>query len=665
MNKKTTLAVFFGIAMAAGCSLFNNDRHDNITGEAIVYQKETINDIDAIRTLFKKIENSTGKKTVDSVFVPLNELDILIDKTANKASLFYHVHPNAEIRTIAEKSEQEIAKLATDISLSRSIYEACTSVDVSKEDSDTQRLAKRILRDFKRAGVNKPDNVRMQIKKIQEELVKLSQEFSRNIREDVRSIKITPAELSGLPKDYIDVHKPAADGLITITTDYPDYIPFMQYANNDRKRLELYKVFRQRSYPKNKSVLKNILIKRYELATLLDYRNFAEYETETRMIKTASNAQAFIDKIAAIAEPRAKKDYEILLKRLQKTTPEAKKVGDWQKMYLSELVKQEQYQIDSKELREYFQSGNVRNGIINLVCTLFDVKIRPWDTPVWHKSVKAYEMFDGDRIIGRFYLDLYPRDNKYKHAAHFSMISGIKDCQVPVSTLVCNFTGENDDTALMEHDQVLTFLHEFGHMLHHLFSGNQRWIIFSGISTELDFLEAPSQMLEEWTWDADILKKFAKNHKGEVIPNQLVEKMVAAKDFGIGLDKKHQMFYAALSLNYYNCNPCNLDLTKTMQQLQNKYAPYDYVPDTYFYTSFGHLDGYSAMYYSYMWAEVIAKDMFSQFKQEGMLNPSIGKKYRNTILEPGGSKDAVDLVKDFLGRPYSFEPFARWLGGGK
>ena len=474
-----------------------------------------------------------------------------------------------------------------------------------------------------------------------------------------------PAELAGLPKDYINNHKPGADGLITITTDYPDYVPFMQYAENDHKRLELYKAFRQRSYPKNEAVLKDIITKRYQLARMLEYRNFAEYETETRMIKNATNAQEFIDKISAIAEPRAKQDYTILLKRLQKITPDATKVGDWQKNYLTELVKQENLKIDSKELRQYFQAGKVRNGIIDIACTLFNVKIRPWNTPVWHKNVKAYELLDGDEVIGRFFLDLYPRENKYKHAAHFTLVSGVKDHQLPISVLVCNFSGENDDTALMEHDQVETFLHEFGHMMHHLFSGNQRWILFSGISTELDFLEAPSQMLEEWTWNADILKKFAINRTGEIIPPQLVEKMVTAKDFGIGLDKKQQMFYAALSLDYYNCDPATLDLVRTMQALQKKYAPYEYVPDTYFFASFGHLDGYSAMYYSYMWAEVIAKDMFSQFEKAGMMNPVMGKEYRETILAPGGSKDAEDLIKDFLGRPYSFEPFAKWLEGRK
>jgi thimet oligopeptidase len=284
------------------------------------------------------------------------------------------------------------------------------------------------------------------------------------------------------------------------------------------------------------------------------------------------------------------------------------------------------------------------------------------NAPTWSPEVEAYEILDGDRLIGRFFLDMHPRADKYKHAAAFPIQSGVKGQRVPEAALVCNFSN-----GVLEHDQVETFFHEFGHLIHHLFGGDQRWVAVSGFNTEWDFVEAPSQLLEEWAWTYDSLRTFAKNDKGEVIPEALVNKMRAARDFGKGLWVAHQMFYASVSLNYYDTNPTGLDTTAKMKELQKKYSPFSYVDDTYFQLSFGHLDEYSAIYYTYMWSLVIAKDMFSEFEKKGVLDRSVAGRYRQFVLEPGGSRDAEDMVHDFLQRDYSFNSFAAWLnttGGG-
>jgi thimet oligopeptidase len=292
---------------------------------------------------------------------------------------------------------------------------------------------------------------------------------------------------------------------------------------------------------------------------------------------------------------------------------------------------------------------------------MFGVTVDKWDTPVWHDSVSAYQIKENGEVIGQFYLDMFPRENKYKHAAHFGIRSGITGKQLPVSVLVCNFPGKDDDTELMEHGQVETFLHEFGHMMHHLLAGKHEWLTFSGISTEWDFVEAPSQMLEEWIWNIDVLQKFAINKQGDPIPEALVKKSIAAKNFGIGLWTKHQMFYASISLNFYNRNPDKLNLSKELKTLQNRYSSYEHVDETYMYANFGHLYGYSAIYYTYMWSQVIAKDLFSRFEDEGLMNRKTAREYRKSILEPGGSKDADELIKDFLGRPFTFDAYANWL----
>ncbi len=609
-----------------------------------------------------KLENYAGDYAADIVLTEVNNLDIVLDKAASKASLYRNVHPDPSVRTAADACQQQFAKLFTEISLSKALYKQFSKIDSSKADSITQRYVEHILRDFKRNGVNKDDATRNRIKALKEELTKLSQDFNRNIREDVRTLEIdSAAKLAGLPQDFIDSHKPGADGKIVITTDYPDYFPVMQYAHDDQLRLALYKTFRNRGYPKNNAILKELIQKRHELANILGYENYASYVTEDKMIQSAENAKNFIEKINNIAKPRAEQDYAVLLKRLQKTSPDAKQVGDWQKTYIEELIKQEKYQIDSKAVRQYFLYDQVRQGIFDLVSTLFNVEIKPWQTDVWHDSVKAYEIYDNGQILGRFYLDMHPREGKYKHAAHFGIQEGVKDLQLPISALICNFPGGDGSPGFMEHSQVETFLHEFGHLLHSMFGGHQPWLGISGINTEWDFVEAPSQMLEEWVWDAATLKSFARNTEGEVIPDSIIDKMKAARHFGRGLWIRHQMFYASISLNYYNQDPENFDLVKLMAELQNEYSPYSYVDDTHFYASFGHLDGYSAIYYTYMWSLVIAADMFSEFEKNGLRNTKLANHYRRTILEPGGSKDAAELVNDFLGRPYSFDAFAKEL----
>ncbi|GGY71525.1 Zn-dependent oligopeptidase [Cellvibrio zantedeschiae] len=592
----------------------------------------------------------------------LNKMDMLSDLQLSKAGLYSSVHPNKEVRSAAENCEQHFVEINTDISLSRAIFDQVSKIDASKLGSDDRRYVEHMLRDYRRSGVDKDQATRDKIKKLSEEINLIGQEFDKNYREGGKKIEIASLkELQGLPQDYIERHKPNAEGKIILTTDSPDYIPLMQYAKSDALRERAYRVYRSMAYPENKPVLENLLAKRYELAQLLGYSDYATYVTEDKMIKSPKNAQDFIDKVSALATPRALEEYQVLLRRLQKIDPKAKKVNDWQKMYLQELIKKEKYQVDAQKIRQYFPFAKVQQGIFDLTQTMFGVSIRPWQTQVWHPSVQAFEIVEGNQVIGRFYLDMHPREGKYKHAAQFGIQSGIKGVQLPIAALVCNFPGGEDPNELLEHSDVETFLHEFGHLLHTMFGGHQTRVAFSGTRTEWDFVEAPSQMLEEWVWDADTLASFARNAKGEVIPKALVAKMRAGRDFGHGLWTKHQLFYAATSLNLYNTNPATVDLDKITAQIQATYSPFGYVDGTHFYASFGHLNGYSAIYYTYMWSLVIASDMFSEFEKDGLRNPVVAQRYRKAVLAPGGSKDAADLVNDFLGRPFSFNAFAKKL----
>jgi thimet oligopeptidase len=374
------------------------------------------------------------------------------------------------------------------------------------------------------------------------------------------------------------------------------------------------------------------------------------------MIENPQRAQAFLSDIATAVRSPANSDVATLLQRLQQIEPGAKQVQAWQASYLSHLVRQESYALDAREVREYFHFERVQAGIFELTEDLFGVRIIPWHTQTWHEDVTAWEIREGNQVIGRFYLDMHPRENKYKHAAHWTLRTGLKDRQLPLSGMATNFP-----RGLMEHTQVETFLHEFGHLLHNMFAGDQPWLGISGISMERDFVEAPSQMLEEWVWDYDTLHRFAINDQGKGIPRSLVAKMNRSRHFGEAVGIAGQLFYANLSLNYYRRDPNSFELLPLLQELQARYSLLPYVEGTHFYNSFGHLNGYSSNYYIYQWSRAISTDLFSRFQARGLRDRETADDFRRKILAPGGSKPVGESVSDFLGRPFSIEAYSNYL----
>ena len=626
------------------------------------FQSECQGGLQAATAMLEQLERIQPPLSVATVLEPYNDLRIAIGNGSGKASLYFNLYPDAAVRDAAQVCEQSWNELTTRLSLSRPVYDALSAVDASGTDSATRFVLEKQLRDFRRSGVDRDEATRDRVKVLQDEILKLGQAFGKNAREDVRQIELDSVEqLAGLPQDYIDAHRPNDRGKIVITTDYPDALPFFDYARDDAARKALRLAFTNRGYPANEPVLKELISRRHELATLLGYQSWAHYITENKMVGTPERAAGFIDQVSELSGPRAEAETARLLARLRVIDPTATSVQSWQGSYIDKLVRKEQFAVDNQRIRQYFAYDKVRDGIFDLVSTLFGVEIAPWDTVAWDASVEAYELRENGRLIGRFYLDMHPRDGKFKHAAAGSIVPGITDRQLPVSVLMCNFPGGDGTAGLMEHADVTTFLHEFGHLMHSLFASDHHWVDNRSITMEWDFAEAPSQMLEEWIWDRETLQQFATNAQGEVIPAELVEKMNAARMFGEGRQARQQMFYAALSLNYYNRDPAKLDLLATMKELQARYSIYDYLEGDHFYSNFGHLDGYSAMYYTYMWSKVIATDMFTRFDTEGMRNAGTARAYRDEVLATGGSRPAAESVKAFLGREYSFDAFADYL----
>jgi thimet oligopeptidase len=618
-------------------------------------------------------------RTVDETLVRYNQLLTAASASNALAGLMSEVHPDEAIRDAARECEQEVAQFYSDLWLDREMYDALAAVDVSGADAETQRFLALTLRDYRRAGVDKSSEVRARLKQIDEELTRLGQTFSKHISEDVRAIEVSdPARLAGLPPDFVAAHPPDADGKIRITTDYPDYNPFMTYAVDDDLRRELYIAFRSRGDRHNEAILRDILTLRAEKAGLLGFDNWADYITADKMIGSGTHAAEFIDKVWKLAAPRAEQDYEELLRQLAKTVPSPAAVADWQKSWLENLVKKERYDVDANEVRQYFPYDRVLAGLLEITAEIFEIEyVAASDGERWHPSVLIYDVVRAGTKLGRIYLDMHPRDGKYKHAAQFPLKDGVRGVQLPEGVLVCNFPcpepagearaagGGSEPVAnpgLMEHDDVVTMFHEFGHLMHHVLGGHQAWITQSGVATEWDFVEAPSQMFEEWAWSYDTLARFARHYQtGETIPRSLVDKMRRADKFGLGTATVQQLFYAALSLGFHRAQADTLDQLAELQRLQKRYTPFSYVPGTKFHTSFGHLVGYSAMYYTYQWSLVIAKDLLTPFESCGLMATDVTYAYRDKVLVPGGSRDAAELVRSFLGRDYDFRAFERFL----
>lgn len=600
---------------------------------------------------FAKLELESGPATLESVVMAFDKITYDL-QDVRQSWYMKSVHPDKDVRDAATQCSQQYSDFSAQVGLSNAYYQRLAAIDSSTLSSADQYMLEQGLQSFRRAGVDKDQETRDKIRALRQEITEIGNQFDQNIRTDVRYVETTLDKLKGLPQDYLDARPADENGIIKISTDYPDLFPVMTYGENDELRKALRVASRSRGYPANEKILKTLIEKRHELAQILGFDNFADLSMDNKMIGSADNAQAFLTTIGSALKQPVEKELAVLLKRLQKIDPNATQVNVWQASYLMNLIRQEDYALDSKEVREYFQYDKVRAGIFKLTEDLFDVQIRPWKTATWHEDVETYEMVENGEIIGRFYMDNHPRADKYKHAAHWTLRSGIKDRQIPLSGLAQNFP-----TGLMEHGQVETFLHEFGHLIHNMFSGTQPWFATTGMSMERDFVEAPSQMLEEWIWDYDTIKTFATNQAGEPIPKELVEKMNRARDFGLATGTATQIFYANLSLNYYNQSPENFELYPTLLQLQEQFAPYPYVEDTYFYTNFGHLNGYSSNYYTYQWSLAIATDMFSKFENQGMRNKAVAMEYRNKVLGAAGSKPAEQFVADFLGRDFSEQAY--------
>jgi thimet oligopeptidase len=385
----------------------------------------------------------------------------------------------------------------------------------------------------------------------------------------------------------------------------------------------------------------------------------------SRMSGDVKTVSAFIDRIAAAAARKATREHDELQRMKRQAVP-GSTLNVWDRPYFAEQVRKKNYDFDSQTVRPYFAANRVLQGVLDITGRIFALTYRPvTGVDVWHPSVRVYEMLDEGRLIGRVYLDLYPRAGKSSNAFTSTIRQGANDKHIPEAVLVASLSGGRpDDPGLMTHDEVRTLFHEFGHVIHRLVGGHRTWYGMSSTHLERDFVEAPSQMLEEWIWDPATLATFATHYKtGEPIPAKLVMQMRRASEFGQGLDVRGQMVFARVSLSLHDRDPKRVDATALYKETHNRYLPYPHVDGTYRELVFTHLanPGYASAYYTYMWSLVISKDLLTGFDIKNLSAPGAARRYRDTVFAPGSSRPAATLVRDFLGRPFNATAWEEWL----
>lgn len=616
----------------------------------------------AARTLLPQFLSAAQDGGADAALEAYDEAVAGLGRVRNQAKLIQMAHPDEPMRAAARTVQQDLDKVLTEISLDPEIFRALESLDLAAADDATRHWVAELLRDMRLAGVDRDDEIRARVRVLQEELTVVGQAFERTIASDTRTAAFAPSALDGLPADYVAAHPAGDDGLVKITTDYPDLIPFMTYSRDAAAREQLWRLNMRRGHPDNASTLRRMLELRHELATLLGFPTWADYITANKMIGSERAIADFVAKISEAAGPRSDHDYADLLARKRADDPAADAVQPWDNLHLTDRVRAERFAFDSQAIRPYFEYHAVKDGIMRLSEQLFGITFERAEQPVWHPEVEAYDVVEGGETLGRIFLDMHPRADKFSHAAMFTMVTGKAGVRLPECALLCNLPNPAAGPALLQPTDVTTFFHEFGHLLHHIFAGAGRWSGVNGISVEWDFVEAPSQLLEEWTRNAEVLAAFARHvETGEPVPAETVAAMRAAQEFGKGLFVRQQMYYAALSLELHRHDPSTLDFNAVERETMEHHTPFTHPEGAALHLSFGHLNGYSAMYYTYMWSLVIAKDMFTAFDADDLLAPAPAARYRQAVLGRGGAAPAARLVEDFLGRQYRFDAYQEWL----
>ncbi len=601
-----------------------------------------------------------AKKVSTGVFNEWNQLQIGIEDVLNPVYLLGEVHPDKAVRDAAEPCLTQFTSLSTELFQSEKLFHRVQ--DAKPGNAHQAKFRKDLLEGFEDNGVTLPPEKRARVKAIFDKLEELRQAFDRNIRDDPTRVTFTPAEMDGMPQAYLKAHegKRDKDGNYVLTLAYPSYFPFLANARNGEARKRYYVAKMREGGEKNLEILSELFSLRREFAGLYGLPSFAHYALRRRMVGTPEAVDKFLASVKDAVTDLEKKELEELRAEKAKelgTPLEQVKAEPWDTEYYKERVRRERYAMDQESLRTYFPTQKAVDYVLLVSQRLYGVTFREARVPVWNPDVRYFDVLDAKsgQFLSGFYLDLYPREGKYNHAAAFGLRgASLVAKRTPSAALVANL----DDKGL-NHDELETLMHEFGHVMHNVLSRTD-YQPQAGAAVKQDFGEAPSKMYEEWARREGPLALFK-----EVCPDcpqlshEQLQKMQAARRYGQGSRYARQWLYSVYDMELSKDPRPPLAVWKQLEAA----TPQGHVEGTMLPASFSHIaSSYAAGYYGYMWAEVLALDMLSAFKGD-LMDPAVGRRYRDTILSQGGQEEEMDQVRKFLGREPSSDAFFAEITG--
>ena len=620
------------------------------------------------------VVDPTTEATYDSVLAPLNEIEDRLVNAYGRTAFMGYVHTEKEVRDAGNAAEERIQKWAVELVFRPDFYRAIKSYSESPEaaglSGERRRMLEFLLRDLRKAGHELDDDSRAEVKKLTERLVELGVLFQRNIDEHQDHLVVTRDDLEGMPESYIEgLEAGDTEGTLKVTMAYPDVVPFMENSPRRDLREELSRKFNSRAVEPNRPLLEEAIAARQRIAEIFSQPSWAHHQLEEKMAKNPEAVRSFYASLLPGLSEIGQSELGKLTEMLRADGFDGELQG-YDFRYYDTQLRRRDYGVDPTEVAAHFPLQQVLDGMLELTGDVFGLRYRKIDRPSWHPDVFAYAIDDAatGQEIAHFFMDLFPREGKFSHAAAFPLIPGRRlddgSYQKPLAAIVANFTKPGTERpSLLQHQEVETFFHEFGHILHQTLT-RAELTKFSGTSTEGDFVEAPSQIMENWTWQPQVLARFARHYQtGQPIPPELVSQLTAAKNLNIALLTLRQAQFGLLDMWMHDETP-QKDLDD-IHVRSTQVSLFPVHPDTFYPASFGHLlGGYDAGYYGYLWSEVYGDDMWSRFEKEGVTNPKVGADYRREVLERGGSRDGMEHLRAFLGREPNNEAFLRKLGMG-
>ncbi len=688
-NKIALFATLACVAFIVQCTFFapNKEgvpllREVKTTEDLKKFFPKTVGDVNLLsnnaieelqQALNKLIAIPLEQKTFKNTIYAFDQAYLNFRQALQIINLVTMVYPDDIVRKAAQEQLVILNKhLIEQFSQNKNLYNSIN--DYYQHNAAHEKLSKEelyfittTLDDYKQAGITLPEEIQKKVASIKKELTELTTEFNNNIYADASFIMVSREELEGLDDNFIKNLTKDENGLYKLGVDNPTYLQVMMDCSVSETRKKLFDAYNNRAYPQNVTVLQRIIEKRDQLAKLLGFKSFAHLSISNEMAETPEHVEQFLNDLIGKTQVKDTLENNEYLKNLPSNvtlSPDGK-IYPWDKTYLIELYKKNNFNIDENLIAQYFPMDHTIEQLLTIYRQFLNIDFQEESVEgLWHPDIKVISVYQNKQHIGYVVLDLYPRPNKYSHACQTTIIKALKGYPHPaLAVVIANFPKATaTEPSLLKRSDVKTFFHEFGHTLHALL-GATELCSFSGTNVKTDFVEMPSQMLEEWLFEPEILKQISYHYQTkEHLPDELITKLIESKNLNAGNDLLRQITYAFLSLNYFKEGE-NKDLHAIYKTLSKTIKPNDYFYENgHFYTSFPHLTCYDAKYYSYLWSKVFALDLFNHIKTYGLLNPEIGIKYKNTILAPGGSKHPNELLQDFLGRAPNSDAFMHDLG---